>query len=126
MKNTNIKRAPKANYKIFNTRTNRYESGNRSKSTWNSTHWIDVKLDEIKRYRGEGELSYLEIHIFPIETAIIKPAKVFIEELKEAAEEAKLSKLDIENRKKKALLNKKITDLTNELNELSNEFKLLG
>lgn len=125
----NIKRIPKANYKIFDKRHSHYvSSGSSSKKTWNSTHWVYEKLKNITKY-GEVDMSNFEIHIFPIETAIVKSAEDFITEIK-AEEEAKINaKLILDNQRKKSYLINKANiikqNMLSELEKIQKEIDLL-
>lgn len=124
MKTTDIKRKPKANYKIFNTKLNRYESsGSSSKTTWNSMHWVYEKLKDLQRRRSSIE--DLEIHIFPIESAIIKSAKDFIDEIKASENEKKDAKLILENAQKKADLVRKSNMLKEEMEKIRKQLESL-
>ena len=122
---SNIKRKPKANYKIFNTFYGRYvSSGSSSKTTWNSTHWVYEKLKELQRYSA-NVLSDFEIHIFPIENAIVKSAKEFVEEMKATEQEKMDAKISLENQRKKADLTRKSNQLKEELEKIQRQIESL-
>ena len=125
---SNIKRKPKANYKIFNTRNGRYvSSGSSSKTTWNSTHWVYEKLKDLQRYsvNSANVLSDFEIHIFPIETAIVKSAKEFVDEMKATEQEKTAAKMSLENQRKKADLTRKSNQLKKELEKIRRQIESL-
>lgn len=80
-------KTPKANYKIFDTKLGSYVKRTKGKQTWNSESWalsagFDHARDETfagladnssRKQRAENYcLLYLEIHTFPIESAIVE------------------------------------------------------
>jgi hypothetical protein len=114
----------KANYKIFDKSVNRYIScGGRSKATWTSRTWV-MRAAE---YYCRGDKNYLleniEIHIFPMKSAVKVPWHEMVMEAikqtkeKREAEEAKKNAKIIEEVKFR--LRNKIAE-----NERENELML--
>ena len=86
-------RTPKANYKIFDTKIGSYVKRTKGKQTWNSESWAlsagwDHACEQTRRNKHEAEnycLLYLEIHTFPIESAIIETWAARVEKNRAAA-----------------------------------------
>ena len=117
--------ANKANYKIFNTRTQKYVSKSRGKATWSSTAWV---LEAASEYDREAD--NLEIHIFPIQSAIKVPYKQFRSNiLNEISAKNEAKKKKAEEKKKKIEANRLDYDIAEaekklaELKAKKNEIK---
>ncbi len=98
--------ANKANYKIFNTRTGKYVSKSRGKATWSSKAWVLEAVSDHLRYNYK-DAEHLEIHVFPVQSAIKVPYLEFLanekEEMKAKAEARKQKE---EARRKKSEANR--------------------
>lgn len=90
-------RKPKFNYKIFDKKTGKYLSSNR-KGTWTSRTWVAYNLPK--------NVDDFEIHIFPVDNAIVVTAKDFLFSLKEELEKEKQKKISSGEKKRKELLKK--------------------
>lgn len=82
---------PKFNYKIFNNKTKTYYHCRSGKSVWQNKKSVanfinDLTSDKIDYFSGfktKGtSIEEIEIHIFPIENAIVELACDFLNELK--------------------------------------------
>jgi hypothetical protein len=109
--------AQKANYKIFNTRTQKYVSKSRGKATWSSKSWV---IEAAKDSREQTQ--DLEIHVFPVQSAIKVPYNEFFIEYRKETETKRQAK--IQNGLKKsikreqAILDKEIVETEKRLAEL--------
>lgn len=89
--------AQKVNYKIFNTRTQKYISKSSGKATWSSTAWVLAAAEELRK-----DADNLEIHVFPIQSAIKIPYLQFrFDVLAENAEKEAIKEQKAEAKKKK-------------------------
>lgn len=110
-------RAPKANYKIFDKKTGKYLSGSK-KSTWTSRTWVMAAaedfafnkvtgfcssnqirkqhLEEAKKFLQEN----IEIHIFPVESAIKVSWHDMLNDIKAENEAKEAKKKSFEEKKK--------------------------
>jgi hypothetical protein len=109
--------ANKANYKIFNKVTNKYESKSSGKATWSSPGWV---LEAVKgMHRKEADL---EIHIFPIQEPRKVPLSIFKAAIEEDKARAKNNKADkaaaLAKKNEKLRLNNEIVSLESRLEEL--------
>jgi hypothetical protein len=119
---------PKFNYKIFNLKTKKFISNNR-KSTWVQKTAI---IDFINNY-GRSNGSYfnitsiddLEIHIFPMTSAIITSAYDFLLESSDEIKEKENKKLEIERKLEVQRKEYKIQELKRKLNETEKELNKL-
>ena len=109
--------AKKANYKIFNTRTQKYVSKSGGKATWSSKSWV---IEAAKDSRSQSQ--DLEIHIFPIQSAIKVTYNEFFIEYRKETETKRQNK--IQNAFKKSikkeefLIDKEIAETERKLAEL--------
>ena len=92
---------PKANYKVFDKLIGKYISRARSKSTWTSEGWaISAAYDHAHERAGGSNwrrvsgtdvdkymLENIEIHKFPVESAIVIPYSDIVQRVKAEAEE---------------------------------------
>ena len=99
-------KTPKANYKIFDTNIGSYVKRSKGKQTWSSESWAlsagwDHACERGRGNKHEAEnycLLYLEIHTFPIESAIIETWAARVEKnrvataIKKAADAIKVEK----------------------------------
>ena len=98
-----VRRAPKANYKIFDKKREKYLTGGRNKATWTSRTWVmAAALDFCSRQPAGYMRENIEIHIFPIENAIRVSWTDMVNEVK-AEEEANKEKKAAQEAKKKML-----------------------
>ena len=124
---------PKFNYKIFNKKTKKFISANR-KSTWVQKSAI---VDFISKYssprgsRGSSNSYYdiniddLEIHIFPMTSAIVTSASDFLLESANEIKEKENKKLERENKLEVQRREYKIQELKRRLLETENELNKL-
>lgn len=109
--------AQKANYKIFNTRTQKYISKSRGKATWSSKAWVIEAAKESREPLGN-----LEIHVFPIQSAIKVSYTDFFIDYRKETENARQAKIErafkTSVKKEKLLLEKEIAETEKRLAEL--------
>jgi len=124
-------RTPKANYKIFDKLKGKYVSaGYRSKSTWSSVAWVMLAAEEYAKNINRTYIENIEIHVFPVESAI----KFSYTEMKATLAEKELEKKaksdEYKNRAKlnadKRRIAEEWVDLAKKLYALRNEGLTLG
>lgn len=114
----------KANYKVFNLQTKKYHSaGNKPKSTWQSLTWCMNAAAELAKRIGPSDV---EIHIFPVESAIKVPFREMKEKMSKEEEKKEEKKKDRANREKKRALITEFHRQRNRLLELTEELKREG
>jgi hypothetical protein len=128
-------KTPKANYKIFDTKIGSYVKRTKGKQTWNSESWAlsagwdhaDEKSAGRKHETENYCLLYLEIHTFPIESAIIETWAARVEKnraasaIKKAADAIKAEKRkERETLERIEILKQKMMDFQEEIDLLTN------
>jgi hypothetical protein len=126
----------KANYKIFDKSTGKYVSKSRSKSTWTTRSWAICAGEDYARYmthrntRGlvpkdivmEYVKNNLELHIFPLQDAIVTDLLTAIKEEELVKKERELKKKEGKEEYHRKLrikeLELKIAEITKELESL--------
>jgi len=127
---------PKANYKIFDKSQGKYLSpGYRSKSTWTSMFWVMAAAEDYAQRRGGKKFleENIEIHIFPVESAVKvswnEMVELSMEEVRKKEERARKRE---EEQKKRAIeweksrFNEVYREKLNELKNLQKRGKQLG
>lgn len=85
-------------YKIFNKKSGKFMSGNKSKSSWIHAGWVVSYVNEAIN-RGH-KIEDIEIHVFPVQNAIIHSANDFIDSYKSILDEKTKKKEDRERKLK--------------------------
>ena len=126
-------KTPKANYKIFDTNTGSYVKRSKGKQTWSSESWaLSAGWDHASE-RGRGNkqeaenycLLYLEIHTFPIESAIVETWAARVEKNRAAAAIKKAEDaIKAERRKERETL-ERIEHLKQKMMDFQEEIDLL-
>ena len=126
-------KTPKANYKIFDTNTQSYVKRSKGKQTWNSESWAlsagwDYAYERGRGNKHEAEnycLLYLEIHTFPIESAIIETWAARVEKNRAAAAIKKAADaIKAEKRKERETL-ERIETIKQKMQSFQEELDLL-
>ena len=121
----------KFNYKIFDKKSKKYFTANR-KSTWVQKgaviDFIKRKTDKTIR-RSSWEQVYniddIEIHIYPVESAIVKSASDFVSDNKEELDAKEAKKKEKERKEEAERTRYKIERLQKQLAETEAELKKL-
>lgn len=119
----------KFNYKIYNNVSKTYYKGCK-KTTWQQKGAVINYIQELTNgisYRRKEDIENIEnieVHIFPLEDAIVKTANDFLEENREDIEIKKLNKQEKERKRQENNLKWKIEQLEKQLKTLKNENKL--
>jgi hypothetical protein len=108
-------RKPKFNYKLFNTRTERYMSWN-NKATWTNRSWVSSRL------RGE-RIHEIEVHIFPVNEPIRQSAQSFLEEEASAELDRQSKKLEEDQKRKEKIKHQEHLEDIRKMNELQEKIK---
>jgi hypothetical protein len=120
-------RTPKANYKIFDKKLEKYVSaGYRSKTTWSSKVWVMEAAREHCRHKPASYLENIEIHIFPIENAIKVSYKEMEREMAEDENKKKDSKKKREDAQSQKDLINRFLAKKKELSQLGEEIEKKG
>lgn len=131
---TRKQKTPKANYKVFDRLIGKYITRTRSKSTWTSEGWaISAAYDHAHEQAGDRwrsrvsgiavdkyMMENIEIHKFPIESAIVIPYSSIVERLKEEAEAKRVKEAILKEQRDISIAQseiKKAEDKIKELNE---------
>ena len=120
--------AEKFNYKIYNKSTEKFYHGCK-KSTWQQKqaviNYINDLVKQHKWRQNSDTLENIEVHIFPLSTAIVKSSSDFLNENREEIESKITKKQERELREKEASTLKHIRDLETKLENTRNELERL-
>lgn len=113
----------KANYKVFNTISKKYISANR-KSTWVEEYAVANFVKKIVSKRIL-KLNEIEIHKFPVESAIVIDSSEFMLEVQTRLAERKEKQIKSSSISKweKEYLTKKLVELENEISIIKSKLK---
>lgn len=112
----------KANYKVFNTISKKYISANR-KSTWVEEYAVANFVKKLVSKRIL-KLNEIEIHKFPVESAIVIDSSEFMLEVQTRLAERKEKQIKSSISKwEKEYLTKKLVELENEISIIKSKLK---
>jgi hypothetical protein len=110
---------PTAVYKIFNKKSGRFMTGSKSKSSWSHEGWVVSYVNEAIR-KGH-KIDDIEIHVFPVQNAIIHSASDFVDSYKSVLDEKLKKKEDREKKLKLFYLNDHIRETERRLEILKKQ-----
>ena len=113
--------ATKFNYKIYNSQTKTYYRSS-TKATWQRKAAVIDYVKDLTKY-GRVDMGLVEVHVFPLEDAIVIKSLDFLEENREEMEVKKLKRDKKEMERQAASLAYKLERLEKEKIKINEELE---